>query len=62
MSVYAAARLRPMAIDLNHPSHVLSWSFLTITVANLIVIAVMVVIFGAALIIRFPHSASLPLS
>jgi hypothetical protein len=60
MKVYAAGRLHPMAIDLNHPSHILSWSFLTITVANLIVIAIMVVIFGAALIIRFPHSASLP--
>jgi hypothetical protein len=60
MSAYAADGIRALAIDLNHPSHILTWSFLTITVANLIVIAVMVVIFGAALVIRFPHSASLP--
>ncbi len=45
----------PSAIDLNGSSSVLHWSFIDISVANLIVIAVMVVIFGAALIIRFPH-------
>ncbi|HEX2322991.1 MAG TPA: cytochrome b N-terminal domain-containing protein, partial [Streptosporangiaceae bacterium] len=45
------------AIDLNGSSNLLHWSFIDISVANLIVIAVMVVIFGAALIIRFPHRA-----
>ncbi|HUZ51950.1 MAG TPA: cytochrome b N-terminal domain-containing protein [Streptosporangiaceae bacterium] len=45
-----------LAIDLNQPGHYLHWSFIDISVANLIVIAVMVVIFGAALLIRFPHS------
>jgi hypothetical protein len=47
----------PLAINLNSPGHFLQWSFIDISVANLIVIAVMVVIFGAALLIRFPHSA-----
>ncbi len=47
----------PLAINLNQPGHFLHWSFIDISVANLIVIAVMVVIFGAALLIRFPHSA-----
>ena len=45
------------AIDLNGSSSLLHWSFIDISVANLIVIAVMVVIFGAALLIRFPHRA-----
>src|SRR5215475_12750181 len=45
------------AIDLNGSSNPLHWSFIDISVANLIVIAVMMVIFGAALIIRFPHRA-----
>jgi Cytochrome b(N-terminal)/b6/petB len=45
------------AIDLNGSSSLLHWSFIDISVANLIVIAVMVVIFGAALVIRFPHRA-----
>ncbi|HEX6933785.1 MAG TPA: cytochrome b N-terminal domain-containing protein, partial [Streptosporangiaceae bacterium] len=46
-----------LAIDLNGSSSLLHWSFIDISVANLIVIAVMVVIFGAALLIRFPHRA-----
>jgi hypothetical protein len=45
------------AIDLNGSSSPLHWSFIDISVANLIVIAVMVVLFGAALLIRFPHRA-----
>jgi Cytochrome b(N-terminal)/b6/petB len=45
-----------LAIDLNGSSNPLHWSFIYISVANLIVIAVMVVIFGAALLIRFPHA------
>src|SRR6266702_5707457 len=51
-----------LAIDLNGSSNLLHWSFIEISVANLIVIAVMVVIFGAALLIRFPHGkgADLP--
>jgi hypothetical protein len=44
-----------LAINLNHPGRYLSWSIFDISLANLIVIAVMVVIFGAALLIPFPH-------
>src|SRR6266516_3939164 len=50
----------PLAIDLNGPGSYLHWSFIDISVANLIVIAVMVIIFGLSLLIRFPHSAALP--
>src|SRR5579875_1364756 len=46
----------PLAIDLNQPGTYLHWSFIDISVANLIVIAVMIVIFGAALLIPFPHA------
>ena len=45
-----------LAIDLNGSSNPLHWSFIYISAANLIVIAVMVLIFGAALLIRFPHA------
>jgi hypothetical protein len=48
----------PLAIDLNHPGTYLHWSFIEISVANLVVIVVMMIIFGLALLIRFPHSAS----
>ena len=43
------------AIDLSQPGTYLHWSIFEISVANLIVIAVMVVIFGAALLLPFPH-------
>src|SRR5215472_12260235 len=51
-------RARPLG--LNGPGTYLHWSFIDISVANLIVIAVMVVLFGAALLIRFPHAAADP--
>ena len=51
------AAARPLAVDLNGPGTFLNWSFITISLANLIVIAVMIVLFGAALLIPFPHRA-----
>src|SRR6516162_4190244 len=43
-----------LAIDLNQPGSYLHWSIFTISVANLVLIAVMVVIFGLALLLPFP--------
>ncbi|HEY6294718.1 MAG TPA: hypothetical protein VIX15_03555, partial [Streptosporangiaceae bacterium] len=43
-----------MALNLNSPGSYLHWNVFTISVANLVLIAVMVVIFGAALLIPFP--------
>jgi hypothetical protein len=43
------------AIDLNAPGRYLHWSIFTVSVANLVLIAVMVVIFGVALLAPFPH-------
>jgi Cytochrome b(N-terminal)/b6/petB len=47
---------------MNSPGTYLSWSIFTISVANLILIAVMVAIFGLALILPFPgrHGRPLP--
>ena len=42
------------AIDLNQPGTYLTWNVFTISVANLVLIAVMVAIFGAALLLPFP--------
>jgi hypothetical protein len=44
----------PLAIDLNSPGSYLNWSIFTVSVANLVLIAVMVAIFGAALLLPFP--------
>src|SRR5216683_6462340 len=54
MHVTALAALRTSAIDLNQPGTYLHWSIFTVSVANLMLIAVMVVIFGAALLLPFP--------
>jgi Cytochrome b(N-terminal)/b6/petB len=44
----------PLAIDLNQPGTYLHWSIFTVSLANLVLIAVMVVIFAAALLLPFP--------
>jgi hypothetical protein len=46
-------------IDLNGPGRFLHWSVFTVSLANLVLIAVMVLIFAAALLLPFPgHSRS----
>ena len=54
MTLLDAAGNAPVAIDLNNPGSYLNWNIFTISVANLVLIAVMVVIFGAALLLPFP--------
>jgi hypothetical protein len=50
------------AINMNSPSTLLHWSIFQVTVANLVLIAVMVVIFGAALLVPFPQGRRDPLA
>ena len=50
----------PLAIDLNQPGTYLHWSIFNVSVANLVLIAVMVVIFGAALLLPFPKGHPAP--
>ena len=58
--------MRPLAsmatapINLDHPGTYLHWSIFTVSVANLCLIAVMVVIFGAALLLPFPKGHTYP--
>jgi hypothetical protein len=49
-----------MAINLDQPGSYLHWSIFTVSVANLVLIAVMVVIFGAALLLPFPKGRTYP--
>jgi hypothetical protein len=44
-----------LAINMNQPASFVHWSIFDVTVANLVLIAVMVVIFGAALLLPFPR-------
>jgi hypothetical protein len=40
-------------VNLTHTGHYLHWGFIQISVANLVVIALMVVVFAAAVVIPF---------
>src|ERR1700676_5414179 len=44
-----------LAITMNTPGAFVHWSIFNISVANLVLIGVMVVIFGAALLLPFPR-------
>ena len=41
-------------VNLNHPGHYVHWGVIQISVANVVVIAVMIAIFAAALLLPFP--------
>jgi hypothetical protein len=41
-------------VNLNHPGHYVHWGVIQISVANLVVIALMVVLFVLALLLPFP--------
>jgi hypothetical protein len=41
-------------VNLNHPGHYVHWGVIQISVANLVVIALMVAVFVAALFVPFP--------
>ena len=55
METLVLAGHAPAALDLNQPGTYLNWNVFTISVANLVLIAVMVVIFGVALLLPFPR-------
>ena len=50
----AATNFLASPVNLNSPGRYLHWSIFTVSVANLALIAVMVVLFGAALLLPFP--------
>jgi hypothetical protein len=42
------------AVNLNHPGHYVHWGVIQISVANLVVIGVMIILFAAAILLPFP--------
>jgi hypothetical protein len=51
MSVIAAA------FNLNHPAHTVDWSFVHLSVANVVLIVVMFIVFFLAILLPFPGAA-----
>src|SRR5580698_11432161 len=60
MNILAVQHGGPLAINMNQPGSFVHWSIFTVSVANLVLIAVMVVIFGAALLLPFPKGRTYP--
>lgn len=45
-------------VDLNGSGHYLHWGFVQVSVANLVVVGLMVLVFVAALLLPFPRERS----
>jgi hypothetical protein len=43
--------------NLNHPAHTVDWSFIHLSVANVVVIGLMLAVFVLALLLPFPGAA-----
>lgn len=43
--------------NLNHPAHTVDWHFIHMSVANVVVIGLMLVVFVLALLLPFPGAA-----
>jgi len=56
MTVLAAALAAP--VNLNHRGHYVHWGVIQISVANLVVIGIMVALFALALLLPFPKGRS----
>lgn len=48
MSVLAAV------FNLNHPAHTVDWNFIHLSVANVVIIALMLIVFALAIVLPFP--------
>ncbi|MDE3069533.1 MAG: hypothetical protein KGJ43_02265 [Acidobacteriota bacterium] len=44
-------------LNLNHPAHTVDWEFIHLSVANVVVIGIMLIVFALAVLLPFPGSA-----
>jgi hypothetical protein len=52
MSLLVAA-----VFNLNHPAHTVDWEFIHLSVANVVVIGLMLIVFVLAILLPFPGAA-----
>jgi hypothetical protein len=50
-------RLLGAVFNLNHPAHTVDWHFIHLSVANVVVIGLMFIVFALALLVPFPGAA-----
>ena len=53
----ASATVLAAVFNLNHPAHTVDWHFIHLSVANVVVIGVMFVVFFLAILLPFPGAA-----
>lgn len=53
----AATGVIGAVFNLNHPAHVVHWHFFQMSVSNIVVIALMLVVFALAIALPFPGAA-----
>lgn len=53
-------RSEMLTVNLNHPGHYVHWGVIQISVANLVVIGLMIVIFVLAIVLPFPKGRREP--
>jgi hypothetical protein len=54
---HVGATVMGAVFNLNHPTHVVHWHFIKLPLANVIVIALMLVVFALAIALPFPGAA-----
>lgn len=53
----SAVSVMGAVFNLNHPAHTVDWEFIHLSVANVVVIGLMLVVFVLAIVLPFPGSA-----
>jgi hypothetical protein len=53
----AGGALLGAVFNLNHPAHVVHWHFISLSLSNVIVMALMLVVFALAIVLPFPGAA-----
>ncbi len=53
----AVGVLAAAVFNLNHPAHTVDWSFVHLSVANVVVIVLMLIVFVLAILLPFPGAA-----
>jgi hypothetical protein len=53
----SSAVVMAAAFNLNHPAHTVDWHFIHLSVANVVVIGLMFVVFFLAILLPFPGAA-----
>ncbi len=55
--MHAGVAVLGAVFNLNHPAHTVDWNFIHLSVANVIVIGLMLIVFVLAILLPFPGAA-----